>query len=249
MHDGRVASAPVHARPFADRSHRPPTAAEAAEEPHAVVVERTYIVSTFVLQTRWKSSTGEALITEFMPVGDRRASLVRRVEGLSGEMKIRQELIMRFHYGDVVPWVNRVKDEQTGQESIVAIAGPDALVLHGDDLPRAAERRHRGEFTVRAGEKVDYELCWFPSHQTVPPMIDVDAALEETVNSWQSWCSRFPPQGRLPRHGQAFAAGAACHDARDHRRNRCRADHLAAGVLRRGAELGLPVLSGSAMRR
>ena len=193
LHDAGVASAPVH--PRSARRHRPPTAAEAAEEPHAVVVERTYIVSTFVLQTRWKSSTGEVLITEFMPVGDRRASLVRRVEGLSGEMKIRQELIMRFHYGDVVPWVNRVKDEQTGQESIVAIAGPDALVLHGDDLPRAAERRHRGEFTIRAGEKVDYELCWFPSHQTVPPMIDVDAELQETVNSWQNWCSRFPPQG------------------------------------------------------
>jgi GH15 family glucan-1,4-alpha-glucosidase len=193
MHAGGVATAPVH--PRAGRYHRPPTAAEAAEEPHAVVVKRTYIVSTFVLQTRWKSSTGEALITEFMPVGDRRASLVRRVEGLSGEMKIRQELIMRFHYGDVVPWVNRVKDEQTGKESIVAIAGPDALVLHGNILPRAAERRHRGEFTIRAGEKIDYELCWFPSHRTVPPMIDVDAALDETVNFWQNWCSRFPPQG------------------------------------------------------
>nr|WP_277883574.1 glycoside hydrolase family 15 protein [Arthrobacter sulfonylureivorans] len=193
MHHGGVLAAAVH--PQTGRHHRPPTAVEAAEEPHAVVVKRTYVVSTFVLQTRWKSSTGEALITEFMPVGDRRASVVRRVEGLSGEMKIRQELIMRFHYGDVVPWVNRVKDEQTGKESIVAIAGPDALVLHGVDLPRAAERRHRGEFTIKAGEKVDYELCWFPSHRTVPPMIDVDAALDETVNFWQNWCSRFPPQG------------------------------------------------------
>ncbi|MCG2624278.1 glycoside hydrolase family 15 protein [Arthrobacter sp. I2-34] len=159
------------------------------------VVERAYVPSTFVLRTRWRTATGEALVTDFMPAGDRRASLVRRVQGLSGTVDMQQELILRFHYGDVVPWVFRSTDEQTGAEAIVGMAGPNAVVLHGGDLPRRAERRHRGEFTVAAGQTVDFELCWFPSHQPVPAMIDVDGALEQTTRFWQDWCSRFPYQG------------------------------------------------------
>ncbi|NKX55047.1 glycoside hydrolase family 15 protein [Arthrobacter sp. E918] len=159
------------------------------------VVERSYVPSTFVLQTHWRTATGEALVTEFMPVGDRRASLVRRVQGLSGTVDMQQELVLRFHYGDVVPWVFRTRDPGTDAEAIVGIAGPNAVVLHGGDLPSRAHRRHRGAFTVAAGQTVDFELCWFPSHEPVPAMINVDEALEQTTRFWQDWCSRFPPQG------------------------------------------------------
>ncbi|WP_276608373.1 glycoside hydrolase family 15 protein [Arthrobacter crystallopoietes] len=160
-----------------------------------IVVERSYLDSSFVLRTRWKTDTGEATITEFMPVGDRRASLVRRVEGITGTVIISQEVVVRFGYGVVVPWVNRVRNADTDEESIVGIAGPDAVVLHGSNLPHAKDRRHRGQFEVKAGETVDFELCWFQSHRPVPEMIDVDKALEDTLKYWRDWCSRFPPQG------------------------------------------------------
>lgn len=184
---------------FEQPAEQPP--AEQAEEAgrpdpaEPVVVERSYLPSTFVLRTHWRTATGEVLVTEFMPAGDRRASLVRRVEGLSGTVDMQQELILRFQYGTVVPWVYRTTDEQTGAEAIVGIAGPNAIVLHGRELPQRAERRHRGEFTVVAGQTVEFELCWFPSHLSVPPMIKVDEALEQTTRFWQDWCSRFPPQG------------------------------------------------------
>ncbi|NKX50764.1 hypothetical protein HER39_09340, partial [Arthrobacter deserti] len=170
----------------------------AGQEPapgRPVVVERSYVPSTFVLRTRWRTGTGEALVTDFMPVGDRRASLVRRVQGLSGTVEMQQELILRFHYGDVVPWVFRTRGPGSGAGAIVGIAGPNAVVLHGGDLPLRANRRHRGTFTVAAGQTMDFELCWFPPHEPVPPMIVVDAALEQTTGYWQNWCSRFPPQG------------------------------------------------------
>ena len=160
-----------------------------------IVVERSYLDSSFVLRTCWKTGTGEATITEFMPVGDRRASLVRRVEGITGTVIISQEVVVRFGYGVVVPWVNRVRNADTDEESIVGIAGPDAVVLHGPNLPHAKDRRHRGQFEVKAGETVDFELCWFQSHRPVPEMIDVDTALEDTLKYWRDWCSRFPPQG------------------------------------------------------
>jgi GH15 family glucan-1,4-alpha-glucosidase len=160
----------------------------------AVVIDRRYTDSTFVLRTHWKTDTGEALVTEFMPVGDRRASLVRRVEGLSGSVTMRQEVRVRFGYGTVVPWVSRVEDHDG--EAIVGIAGPEAMVLRGDVLPKAAHRRHDGEFTVKAGEKVDLEIAWFPSHRRVPAAIDVDEALAETTNYWTRWSESCLRQGK-----------------------------------------------------
>jgi len=158
-----------------------------------VVVERTYVDSTFVLRTLWKTPTGEVLVTDFMPVGDRRASIARRVEGLAGSVTMHQELTLRFDYGEVVPWVRRHGDDVRGK-SIVAVAGPDAIVLHGDRLPRASDHRHSGDFLVSAGEVVDFELCWFPSHRNVPNRIDVGESLQQTTTYWRNWSRRIPKQ-------------------------------------------------------
>ena len=49
--------------------------------------------------------------------------IVRIVEGISGRVPMRSELIIRFDYGHIVPWVRRIDDAR------VAIAGPDALCL------------------------------------------------------------------------------------------------------------------------
>ncbi len=42
-----------------------------------------------------------------MPVQDQHAVL-RLVEGISGHVKMRSELRMRFDYGSIVPWVRRI---------------------------------------------------------------------------------------------------------------------------------------------
>lgn len=166
-------------------------AAAGADVPE--VVGRSYVEGTFVLHTLWRASGGEVLVTDFMPVGDQRASLVRRVECLAGEVRMRQELVIRFGYGDVVPWVRRHTDE-AGVESIVAVAGPDAIVLHGDRLPHAEGRRHTGVFTVSAGDVVDLELCWYPSHREVPPRAATGARLHHTSSYWRDWAKALPAQ-------------------------------------------------------
>ncbi|MEE1621596.1 glycoside hydrolase family 15 protein [Zafaria sp. Z1313] len=181
--------APDDCRPAADGN-------DAGEDAPTVptVVERSYVNSTFVLRTLWKTDTGHVLVTDFMPVGDRRASLARRVEGLAGTVRMTQELTFRLDYGKVVPWVRRHGSESRGGKSIVAVGGPDALVLHGDRLPRAQGQRHEGEFLVSAGEVVDFELCWFPSHRDVPERIDVGASLQQTASYWRKWARDIPRQ-------------------------------------------------------
>ncbi|YCH09084.1 trehalase-like domain-containing protein [Arthrobacter sp. alpha11c] len=71
----------------------------------AVVVKRQYVDSTFVLETVWKTPTGSAQVTDFMPLGHTGSSILRRVTGLDGRVEMRQELIIRSalrHRGAVV---------------------------------------------------------------------------------------------------------------------------------------------------
>ena len=165
-----------------------------APDGEADVVHRSYLGNSFILQTRWATATGTALVTEFMPVGDRRASIVRRVEGISGTVHMRQELEVRFNYGTVLPWMRR--DPHPHGERLLAIAGPSALVLRGDNLPVAEDHRHVGRFSVTAGQRVDLELAWFRSHTEVPAPIDLDSAQASTAAYWEAWAAHCRPARR-----------------------------------------------------
>ena len=63
---------------------------------------------------RGRPTPDEVLVTEFMPVGDSRSRLVRRVTGLSGTVLMRQEIRIRPQYATVLPWVSRVRDGAAG---------------------------------------------------------------------------------------------------------------------------------------
>ena len=158
------------------------------------VLNRRYLDSTFVLQTHWSTESGEVEVTDFMPVGDRRASLVRRIRGLRGEVSMRQELAIRYGYGQVLPWVRREEGRQG--TLLIAMAGPDAMLLRGSASLRPTDHRHTGDFTITAGGVVDLELVWYPSHREPPEAIDVDAALERTVGYWRAWASNCHRRGR-----------------------------------------------------
>ncbi|MHA7209363.1 glycoside hydrolase family 15 protein [Arthrobacter sp. MDT1-65] len=156
----------------------------APPHPEAEVVDRSYIDSTFVLQTHWRTPDGEVLVTDFMPVTDRRANVVRRIQGLRGTVTLHQELEIRFGYGEVLPWVTQGTDD--GVPVLLAIAGPDALALRGPRL-RASNHRHEGTFEVAEGAVVDLELLWYPSHRDTPQGLDVDDALDATISYWRAW--------------------------------------------------------------
>src|SRR6185436_4214007 len=144
---------------------------------------RRYLGNSFILETTHETSTGVVRVTDLMPVGDGRADLVRRVEGISGTVRMRHEWVVRFSYGKVRPWVTRHPDAPgsgTG-EMITAVAGPDMLVLRGSRLPHAADGRHEDEFDVEAGERLTFSTTWLYSHEQVPPPLEVDYRLEQTM--------------------------------------------------------------------
>jgi GH15 family glucan-1,4-alpha-glucosidase len=152
-------------------------------------VRRRYLPDTLVLETEFQTETGSATVVDFMPATDGAADLVRIVFGRSGEVKFRTELVIRFGYGAIVPWVTR--DDGT----INAIAGPDRLVLrtsadlYGEDLKTV------GEFTVSAGQSVPFVLSYGLSFESPTAPIDPFKALDTTTEFWRQWSGRCPDVG------------------------------------------------------
>ena len=148
-------------------------------------VSRRYLDDTLILETEFQTETGTATLVDFMPATDGEADLVRIVFGRSGEVKFHTELVIRFGYGAIVPWVSRADDG-----TIHAIAGPERLVLqtpvdlYGEDL------KTMGEFTVGAGQIVPFVLSFGPSFESAAAPIDPFKALESTAQFWRDWCSR-----------------------------------------------------------
>lgn len=162
---------------------------------------RRYDRDTFILVTRWETAGGVAEVHDFMPMGPEphadvdRIDVVRRIVGVSGRVDFAHDLRVRFDYARAMPWIRQTGDDDAPE--LLAMAGPDAVVLRGGRLS-ADDHVHRGAVSASAGETVDLTLTWFPSHLPVPAPLEVDRALEQTRDWWQTWADRIEHEG--PHH-------------------------------------------------
>ena len=135
----------------------------------AYVVSRRYRPNSLVLETTFSCATGSVVLVDAM-LASGGPRILRSVRGLSGSVPMRMEYVVRFGYGTIVPWVHR------SAEGLLAIAGPDALLLATDLDLRADGMKTVASFVVRATERVDCELTYFPSFEATPhPRTDGDA--------------------------------------------------------------------------
>ena len=160
-----------------------------APQEDVVSARRRYRDDTLILETDYTTASGSATVIDFMPVRDGHPDLIRRVIGRSGEMRMGTEIIIRFDYGSLVPWVRRVP------RGIAAIAGPDMLRLQTEVELRGKDLTTVGEFTIRAGETQDFALTWHPSNETPHATCDCQDALQSTEKYWKKWSQRCTYQG------------------------------------------------------
>ena len=151
---------------------------------------RAYRDDTMVLESTWETSEGAVKVLDFMPIRQTQPDLIRIVEGVSGRVPMGVELVARFDYGRVVPWVRHTGDRW------VAVAGPDSLWLDSPVRLRGRNMRSLAEFTVEAGQRVPFVLTWVPSFQDEPPRHDPERALGETDRFWRDWIGRCTYDGR-----------------------------------------------------
>ncbi len=158
---------------------------------------RRYLDGTLALEATHETDTGVVTVLDVMPSGDDRVDLIRTITGIQGTVTLTHELIIRFGYGRIAPWINRRTDtaHRLGGELIRAIAGPDMVVLRGPTLPKGAAHRHRGELVVHAGDELVFNLTWSPSYAGVPEPLDLTERIDQTLTESRQWLAECTYQG------------------------------------------------------
>ena len=157
-------------------------------------VERRYRPDTLILETDFHTADGVVRLIDFMPPRDETPDVVRIVEGISGRVRLRMELVIRFDYGRVVPWVRRE------QGRLLAVAGPDALTVSIPVDWRGENFVTTAEFDVAAGDRPAFQAIWHQSHRPAPRGLEAETALASTEAWWREWSRCHATAGRLE-HG------------------------------------------------
>ena len=170
----RRAARHAGARPLADRAGRAPCA-------H---VARRYRDGTLVLETEFETDDGRgrASSTACRRAGASPTSCASS-KGCAGKVPMRMELVIRFDYGSIVPWV-RTRRRRLCARS----AGPDALSLCARPSRRTARasRRWPSSRSRPATRAVRADLA---SRRTWPPRRRSTAveAIDDTDAWWREW--------------------------------------------------------------
>lgn len=153
-------------------------------------IERRYRPETLVLETTFETDEGAVTLVDCMPPRQGNPAVVRMVVGRRGQVRMRMQLVLRFDYGSIVPWVRR------GKDGIQAIAGPERVrivtpvELRGEDFTTVAD------FTVGAGDRVPFVLRWHPSNEEQHTSLEAEDAIRSTEAWWREWSGRCQYDGR-----------------------------------------------------
>jgi len=150
---------------------------------------RRYRGDTLILETDFECDQGAVTVIDFMPPRSSAPDLVRIVQGRRGSVPMRLEILIRFDYGSIVPWVRRLDG------GIRATAGPDTLHLSGDAELRGEGLSTVADFTVSDGQAVSFTLTWSPTHEFTPERRDWRQSLSETEAFWTEWAGRCTYEG------------------------------------------------------
>ena len=151
---------------------------------------RRYRGDTLVLETELETASGTVRLVDFMPPRETKPDLVRIVEGVRGRVEMEMELVIRFDYGSIVPWVRALDG------TLLALAGPDGVLLRTPVVHEGRGLTTYAAFTVAEGDRVPFVLGWFPSSEPPPDPVEPEHALERTVAFWEEWASRCTFEGR-----------------------------------------------------
>ena len=152
----------------------------------AATARRRYLGDTLVLETDFAVASGIVRVTDCMPVGTDQPTLVRRVTGLDGTLRMRCEMALQFDFGLLPPRI-RCHDDV-----LVAIAGPDLVAVRA---PIALEQSDDGvlvaEFDVAAGQELAFVMSYGLSHRAPPDAVDAGKVMNDTLAFWNDWAGQF----------------------------------------------------------
>ena len=153
-------------------------------------VQRRYLDSSLILETMFETTEGLVKVVDFIGLRHGLSDIVRLVRGVRGRVPMQTEFVLRFDYGSVVPWVERLPEG-----GISAIAGPERVLLRTKVPLRGEDLKTVGEFDVEAGQSISFVMSYGHSHLPRPQPIDAEQALARVESFWRRWSSHCCPAG------------------------------------------------------
>ncbi len=153
-------------------------------------VKRRYRPGTLVLETEFSTPDGTAVLIDCMDRHGEHQDVIRLVKGVRGRVPMLMQLVIRFDYGTVIPWVTRTDDGR-----LRAVAGPDQIVLATPVKLRGEDLKTRAQFDVEEGQTIPFLLTWSSSFGSIPSPVDAAAAVENVTRAWVKWSSKHTPNG------------------------------------------------------
>jgi GH15 family glucan-1,4-alpha-glucosidase len=154
-------------------------------------VRRAYRDGTMILDTTFETADGAVVVTDCMRLLDGCPRIARIARGVRGRVRMKTEIVIRFDYGSIVPWV------RAGDGGITAIAGPSSLRIDSDVPLRGQDMTTVAEFEVGEGQAASFVLTWYPSHRPAPAPDKAAALVEETEQAWRQWSSKCTYRGPM----------------------------------------------------
>ncbi|MGZ4802526.1 MAG: glycoside hydrolase family 15 protein [Acidimicrobiia bacterium] len=160
---------------------------------------RRYVDDTMVLQTRFRTTNGTAMLTDFMPLDpeDRHndiglhspSAIIRIVECTEGHVDLDVEIAIRPEYGLTTPLARR-----TGPGSWRTRGGPMAVTVSTDAALELDGAVMCAELNLDAGGRVAFALQtgdpWGPPLPVHEPEA-VLAARDTAISGWRSWAEKL----------------------------------------------------------
>jgi GH15 family glucan-1,4-alpha-glucosidase len=184
-----------------------------------VDTSRRYVEDSLVLETTVRTASGRARILDAFAMhrGGHRYphhQLLRVVEGIDGQTTLDVEIVPRFDYGELRPWLRRADDPGV----FTAVGGDTALVLSSDVRLDVDEHDIRlvGRAHVRGGERARFSVVYSAPHELEPSPVylaQVDRRLEETLAWWRRWSTTTVvggPYEAMVRRSATVLKGLTC---------------------------------------
>jgi len=153
-------------------------------------ITRMYRDGTLILETQVITRTGAVTVIDFMPVRKEHPAIIRIVRGDRGTVRMSMDLVMRFEYGRLVPWVT-----QGPRKALHAVGGPHRLTIRSSVPLRGKDFRTVSDFTVKGGKSVYFELQYASSIERPLPPLNPEACLREADRAWRKWTARCKYHG------------------------------------------------------
>lgn len=167
----------------------------------APTVARAYVKGTNVLQTRFTTETGSALLTDLMSGVSRLLrqaklspdhEIIRRLECTAGEVEIEVSFFPRADYG-----AREVKIEEIGNLGLRMQVGRGVFWLRSSVPLEIRHGRAFARLVLRSGESLQFSFSYSEEAPAVLPPLDQSIAerIAGSIERWQAWSEQVEYDG------------------------------------------------------